>query len=214
MILGLVSKRTAASVRWDRAPLRGELFGIERLEEHARTLAAAQPVTARQTRGRQLADRLADNAAYLLHANRAIARTAADGHHATPAAEWLADNYHLVDMQIREIGVDLPPGYYAQLPKLAAGPFTGLPRVFGAAWSLVAHTDSRLDPEALRRYLLAYQSVQPLTIGELWAVPIRSWRTRQPGKPQTSWRSGCKVRTGLPPTRLHTCPPDCRGAQG
>ena len=172
MILGLVSKRTAASVRWDRAPLRGELFGIERLEEHARTLAAAQPVTARQTRGRQLADRLADNAAYLLHANRAIARTAADGHHATPAAEWLADNYHLVDMQIREIGVDLPPGYYAQLPKLAAGPFTGLPRVFGAAWSLVAHTDSRLDPEALRRYLLAYQSVRPLTIGELWAVPI------------------------------------------
>ena len=59
-----------------------------------------------------------------------------------------------------------------QLPKLAAGPFTGLPRVFGAMWSLVAHTDSHLDLEALRRYLLAYQSVQPLTIGELWAVPI------------------------------------------
>ena len=119
-----------------------------------------------------MADRLADNAAFLLRANRAMARTAADGHHATPAAEWLADNYHLVDMQIREIGVDLPPGYYAQLPKLAAGPFAGLPRVFGAVWSLVAHTDSHLDPEALRRYLLAYQSVQPLTIGELWAVPI------------------------------------------
>ena len=75
-------------------------------------------------------------------------------------------------MQIQEIGVDLPPGYYAQLPKLAAGPLAGLPRVFGAAWSLVAHTDSHLDPESLRRYLLAYQSVQPLTIGELWAVPI------------------------------------------
>ena len=89
-----------------------------------------------------------------------------------PAAEWLADNYHLVDMQVREIGIDLPPGFYAQLPKLAAGPFKGLPRAFGAAWSLVVHTDSHLDPEALRRYLVAYQSVQPLTIGELWAVPI------------------------------------------
>ena len=159
-------------IRWDHAPLRGELFGIERLEEHARNLSAAQRVTTYRTRDRALAQRLARNAAYLLHANRAFAQTAGEGHHATPAAEWLADNYHLVDMQIREIGVDLPPGYYAQLPKLAAGPFAGLPRVFGAAWSLITHTDSRLDLDGLRRFIMAYQEVQPLTIGELWAVPI------------------------------------------
>ncbi|MGO9925113.1 MAG: hypothetical protein ACLPLP_02915, partial [Mycobacterium sp.] len=36
----------------------------------------------------------------------------------------------------------------------------------------VAHTDSLFDPEILRRYLRAYQEVQPLTIGELWAVAI------------------------------------------
>ena len=172
MIVGRLSDQPKPSAPWDREPLRGELFGIERLEEHARSLAAAQPVTSGRSRGRGLTDRLADNAAFLLRANRAMAGAAGDGHHATPAADWLADNYHLVDMQIREIGVDLPPGYYVQLPKLAEGPFAGLPRVFGAAWSLVAHTDSHLDPEALRRYLLAYQSVQPLTIGELWAVPI------------------------------------------
>ena len=152
--------------------MRAELFGAERLEQHARSLAAAQPVTASRARDGRLADRLADNAAFLLRANRALAKSAEDGHHATPAAEWLADNYHLVDMQIREIGIDLPPGFYAQLPRLATGPFIGLPRVFGAAWSLVAHTDSHLDLDALRRYLVAYQSVQPLTIGELWAVPI------------------------------------------
>ncbi len=172
MIIGRLSERTAPVIAWDCEPLRREMFGVERLEEHARSLAAAQPVAAGRIRGQQLAKRLADNAAYLLRANRAMAQTAEAGHHATPAAEWLADNYHLVDMQIREIGIDLPPGFYAQLPKLAAGPFVGLPRVFGAMWSLVAHTDSHLDPEALRRYLLAYQSVSPLTIGELWAVPI------------------------------------------
>ena len=152
----------AAIRAWDRALLHGELFSIERLEEHARSLAAAQPVAAGRSRGHQLADRLAVNAAFLVQANRAIAETVSNGHHTTPAAEWLADNYHLVDMQIREIGIDLPAGFYAQLPKLDAGPFKGLPRVFGAAWSLVVHTDSHFDPEALRRYLLAYQSVQPL----------------------------------------------------
>jgi cyclic beta-1,2-glucan synthetase len=172
MILGRIFEHSAPPLPWDLTPIVGELFGIERLEQHARSLAAAQPVNADRSRDGRLADRLADNAAFLLRANRAMAKSAEDGHHATPAAEWLADNYHLVDMQIREIGIDLPPGFYAQLPKLAAGPFAGLPRVFGAVWSLVAHTDSHLDPEALRRYLLAYQSVQPLTIGELWAVPI------------------------------------------
>ena len=160
------------ALSWERIPVRAELFGVERLEQHARSLAAAQPVMAGRTRDSRLADRLADNAAFLLQANGALAKSAEDGYHATPAAEWLADNYHLVDMQIREIGIDLPPGFYAQLPKLAAGPFTGLPRLFEAMWSLVAHSDSHLEIEALRRYLVAFQSLQPLTIGELWAVPI------------------------------------------
>ena len=152
--------------------MQGDLLSAERLEQEARSLAAEQIVTVSRIRGGQLAARLADNAAFLLQATSALAKSAEAGHHATPAAEWLADNYHLVDMQIREIGIDMPPGFYAQLPKLAAGPFTGLPRVFGAMWSLVAHTDSHLDLEVLHRYLVAYQTVQPLTIGELWSVPI------------------------------------------
>ena len=90
----------------------------------------------------------------------------------TPAAEWLIDNYHLMEEQIRQIKEDLPPRFYRQLPKLAAGPFIGYPRVFGIAWAYVAHGDSRFDPETLRRFVRAYQQVQPLTIGELWAVAI------------------------------------------
>ena len=81
------------------------------------------------------------------------------GRGVTPAAEWLLDNYHLVEDQIREIREDLPAGYYRQLPKLSGGPFVGYPRVFGIAWAYVAHTDSHFDPETLRRYLVAYQQV-------------------------------------------------------
>src|SRR5690606_21957062 len=61
---------------------------------------------------------------------------------------------------------------YRQLPKLAAGPLAGYPRVLGVAWAFVAHTDSNFEPETLRRFISAYQSVQVLTIGELWAVAI------------------------------------------
>jgi cyclic beta-1,2-glucan synthetase len=158
---------------WDnREPIREELFSVERLEEHARSLAIAQPVAPRLPRGHPLAGRLAENAAALLDAYRRTAKAIEEGRTITPAAEWLIDNYHLVEKQIREIRTDLPAGYYRQLPKLADGPFAGYPRVFGVAWAFVAHADSRFDAEMLCRYVRAYQEIQPLTIGELWAISI------------------------------------------
>jgi cyclic beta-1,2-glucan glucanotransferase len=158
---------------WDsQGPIREELFSVERLEDHARSLAVAQIVSSRATKRQLLARRLVYNRTALLAAYRSAVKAINHGRPITPAAEWLVDNYHLVEKQIHEIHSDLPPGYYRQLPKLAAGPFLGYPRVFGIAWAFVAHTDSRFDPEMLVRFVRAYQEVQPLTIGELWAVSI------------------------------------------
>ena len=47
----------------DSAPIRAELFSVERLEEHARSLAAAQGVMAGERKGAPLAKRLAENEA-------------------------------------------------------------------------------------------------------------------------------------------------------
>jgi cyclic beta-1,2-glucan synthetase len=162
-----------SSSPWDnRAPIREELFGIERIEEHARSLALSQPVTSKPARGHPLGGRLAQNAAVLLESHRIIAKVIDDGSAISPAADWLLDNYYLVERQIHAIRSDLPKGYYRQLPKLVNGPFAGYPQVLGVAWAFVAHTDSRFDCEMLRRFVRAYQEVQPLTIGELWALAI------------------------------------------
>ena len=154
------------------AIIREELFSINRLEEHAASLAQAQAVTQRPPARRSLNKRLSENESVLLAAYRAIAAAVSEGGSITPAAEWLLDNYHLIEEQIRKIQSDLPPSFYRQLPKLADGPFIGYPRVFGMAWACIAHSDSRFDVETLRRFVRAYQRVQPLTIGELWAVAI------------------------------------------
>ena len=153
-------------------PIRSELFSLERLEQHAESLAVAQAITSEASRGRPLIPRVVDNGRVLLDSYRSIARAIQEEHAIPPAAEWLVDNFHIVDEQLREIKDDLPAGYYRMLPKLASGHLQGYPRVFGVAWAFVAHTDSRFDPEALRRFVAAYQRVQPLTIGELWAVAI------------------------------------------
>jgi len=172
-IISRVSWRGPLASPWDSdEPIREELFSAERLEQHARTLAIAQKVTPTLTRGHPLAVRLADNATVLLDAYRSVAASIDERRAITPAAEWLVDNYYLVERQIREIRAALPPGYYRELPKLANGPFAGYPRVFGLAWAFVAHTDSHFDTEMLCRFVSAYQEVQPLTIGELWAVAI------------------------------------------
>src|SRR6202049_2591175 len=152
-------------------PIRAELFSVERLEQHAESLAAAQTVTD-QAAGRPLIPRVADNGRSLLESYRAVARAIKSEHAIVPASEWLVDNFYIVEEQLREIRDDLPPGFYRRLPKLASGHLEGYPRVFGVAWAFVAHTDSRFEPELLQRFVNAYQKVQPLTIAELWALAI------------------------------------------
>ncbi len=171
-ITGLFARREAEPP-WDNVePIRSELFNAERLEEHSVSLARAQPVAARPVERRPIAWRLDENAVALLEDYRALIDAVGRGRPITPAAEWLVDNYHIVEVQVRQIREDLPPGYYKELPKLAEGPFTGYPRVLGIAWAYVAHTDSLFDPDILARFVRAYQSVQELTIGELWAIAI------------------------------------------
>src|SRR6202167_5013163 len=153
-------------------PIVGELFSVDRLEQHAESLAAAQTITNSPDSGKPLIEGVAENGQLLLDYYRDIARAIQREQAITPAAQWLVDNFFVVEEQLREIHDHLPPGFYRRLPKLASGHLQGYPRVFGVAWAFVAHTDSRFDPDVLGRFVTAYQRVQPLTIGELWAVAI------------------------------------------
>ncbi len=103
---------------------------------------------------------------------RALAAAARNKRPLTPAGEWLLDNYHIVEEQIREIRNHLPADYYNELPKLADGPLAGYPRIYGITWAIVAHTDSAFELEHLTRTIKSYQQVALLTIGELWAIPV------------------------------------------
>jgi len=94
-------------------------------------------------------DRLRQNATVLLAAYRASAHEIESERNVVAAAEWLLDNYHLVEEQIREIHDDLPPNYYWQLPRLAEGPFCWIPAHLRTRWAFIAHTDSHFDPETL-----------------------------------------------------------------
>jgi cyclic beta-1,2-glucan synthetase len=152
-------------------PVRAELFGLDRLEAHARQLAARTRV-APVTPGRPLLRRFLKNRRALLLAHHEISTAYRRGETFGADADWLLDNFHIVSEALHEIRIDLPGGYYRLLPKVNGGPLDGLPRVYAVGLELVAHCDSCLDEGQITRFVDAFQSITPLTIGELWAIPI------------------------------------------
>src|SRR5919205_744965 len=155
----------------DEKPFQAEFYSVERLEQYAHTLAAEHKTVTRKGRA-QLLPRLAENGRILEAAYKALVEALRQGRAISPAAEWLVDNYHIIEEQLREIRQDLPQSYYHELPKLAEGELEAFPRIYAVALELIAHTDSRLDTNTLQRFIRAYQTVAPLSIGELWAVAI------------------------------------------
>src|SRR6059036_1196411 len=156
----------------DSSLLHGELLGVERLEERARALAAGFTLARNPGRGPpRLLRRLSDHQRVLRHAYGILAGDVRHGDPIAPAAEWLLDNFHLVEGEMREIRHDLPTRYYRELPKLATRELSGTARVYAMAVELLRYSDARLDPRRLNRFVYAYQTVAPLTIGELWAWP-------------------------------------------
>src|SRR6266550_4288677 len=168
---GSLSSSFKASGDADEQPVRAEIFSVERLEQYAQTLAAEHKTVTKKARA-QLLPRLEDNGRKLVTAYRSLVEAIRNGRTISPAAEWLVDNFHIVEEQLREIREDLPKSYYHELPKLAEGELQAYPRIYAVALALISHTDCRLDTNTLRRFIAAYQTISPLSIGELWAVAI------------------------------------------
>ena len=96
----------------------------------------------------------------------------AEVHHAfTLSAEWL-DNAYLIREQVTDLHESLPQKHYGELPLIASGPEAGLPRIYHVASEMVAESGGALEPEIIRKFLVAFQATAPLDIGELWALPL------------------------------------------
>lgn len=152
-------------------PFRDELLSADQLDRHARHLASVD----RLADGRvadMLLGRLGENEKVLQSTYDLVARAVVKNLRIAPAAEWLLDNFYLIEEQIHSTRRLLPRSYSQELPRLANGGAAGYPRVYGIALELISHTDGRVDSLALDGLISAYQTVVPLRLGELWAIPL------------------------------------------
>ncbi len=151
--------------------LKNEVLSPEKMEALAGQMAQNLKVHDKKFAGSSLLPELLRDSdellqAYLLLTKELTATTF------TPASEWFLDNFHIIEDQLRSIKRDLPKNFYDELPKIKEGPHSGMPRVYVIAQVVVEQGDARIDLETLKRFIVAYQTISPLTIGELWAVAI------------------------------------------
>ncbi len=168
-----VSRRRdlSAAFAGEQPPLRAELFSREQMAQHGTVLAGLHRLGAPRGRSRLLT-RLTENEVLLVAVRVLLTDAVNTNRRITPAGEWLLDNFYLIEDQIRTAQRHLPAGYSRELPRLADGPSAGLPRVYDIALETISHGDGRLDVDGLGGFVSAYQTVTPLGIGELWAIPI------------------------------------------
>ena len=152
-------------------PLRSDLLSSEQMKQHGEILAGQHQLT-KERCSQSLLTRLTENEKVLFETHALLAASVKAKRLITPAGEWLLDNFYLIEEQVRTAKRHLPKSYHLQLPFLINGPSAGLPRVYDIALEMIAHGDGRVDPETLNGFMVAYQKVTALDLGELWAIPI------------------------------------------
>ena len=154
------------------APTAAEPYWSEaRLREGGRELAAANADPASAALSRDPAGHQRDNKRIITAVYRAHLAATASGALISPAAEWLLDNFYLVEENIRQVRRDLPARFYRQLPVLGGGGPGGAPRVTALGRACIAHSHCEVTAARLDALVEGYQERRALTIGELWALP-------------------------------------------
>jgi cyclic beta-1,2-glucan synthetase len=149
-----------------------EVLSREGLEALALQLADLHRDAVGQFHSTRLLRNYRANRATLKRVYLRLAEAAHNGESLTAGAEWLLDNYHLVERHAAQIKKYLPRSFYRILPKIISGELRGLPRIYHLAMQCVLHTDGSINAERTSHFISSYQTRLELSSGELWAFPI------------------------------------------
>ncbi len=156
----------------ENVEINDAMLNPEELEKHAAEIARGHVIGRGTGKSHWLMPRVNDNFRFISQAYKELNEDANNTVSTVPAAEWLLDNFYIVEEQAKDIRRSLSKGYYSKLPVLKSGYLKGYPRIYAIALELVAHTDGVVDEKSLVNFIRAYQSYSLLSIGELWAIAI------------------------------------------
>lgn len=151
--------------------IRDASLTVEELENHARSMSLEHAVSSKKSRLNWPVSRMNDNAGFIRQTYEALNVDVLKKRALPPAAEWLLDNYYVIEEQVVGLRKDLKKKSYFELPVLKKGPYEGFTRIYALAMEMVSHTHGKIEEDTLLKYLMAYQSHNILFERELYIIP-------------------------------------------
>ncbi|NLC38046.1 MAG: glycosyl transferase, partial [Clostridia bacterium] len=148
------------------------LLDPEKLIIHAKEIAINHAINGRTKRARCLLRRLEKNFRRITFVYKNLSEQSRENRDLSPSAEWLLDNFYLIEEQVQEVKGTFSQEKYSQLKILSGGYLQGYPRVYAIALELVSHTNGRLDGDTLISFVNAYQSRRFLSTAEIWSLSL------------------------------------------
>lgn len=151
--------------------IRNSSLTVEELENQAKRMSMEHSISIQPRKVKWPLTRMNDNYHVIRSVYRDLNEDAVQKRAVPPAAEWLLDNFYIIEEQVNSIRRDLNKKSYRRLPVLKAGRFSGDTRVFAIAMELVAHVDGQIEESTVLKYLSAYQSHHVLFDREIRIMP-------------------------------------------
>ncbi len=145
---------------------------VEELEKRARRMAQDHTITAKHNVLNWPITRMNENYDQILSLYKSLNEDINHKRSIPPAAEWLLDNFYIIEEQVKGVRGALTKKNHYQLPVLKKGPFQGYTRVFAIAIEFISFVDGQVEEGTLLRYLEAYQSHSILFDREIRVLPI------------------------------------------
>jgi cyclic beta-1,2-glucan glucanotransferase len=103
---------------------------------------------------------------------QAAYRRLAEASEGSNAAEWLLDNYYIVERALRLVRDEFPSEFERRLPQVPTGDLQGYPVAYALACEVVAAGHAHVDLDRVIHLVDDFQAARPLSIAEVWALPI------------------------------------------
>ncbi len=164
--------RYVHTTKSERRNIYDALLSPEALEKHAVEVARTHVITKKSGSVNWLLVRVNENYRFITEVYKKLNDLVNDKKGTVAAAEWLLDNFYIIEQQVKEIRQSLAVNTFNRLPIIKEGSQKGYPRVYAIALELVAHTDGSFDDRILINFIKAYQTNSILSTSELWAVSM------------------------------------------
>jgi len=173
VLLGLASLYSSrCRIRKPYIWFEGAILRPEDLFTHADELAKFHKTVRTRSSCNSITLRLKDNFSLVTQVYKGAAEDLRNDRKVAPAAEWLLDNYYVIEEQVREILLNVRRKRFKDLPVLSNGQLKGTPRIYAVALELIAHTDGSLDENLMVNFINAYQDRANLSISEIWSLSL------------------------------------------